>query len=109
MGFKEDVKEDLDGVFFDEDFFAEWHKLDGEDILVVVDEDELEEINRKEAEKIYQGKVNKYSILFYVRESDIKRKLTVNSSLDYDGSMYFVNGLKKQGSLWRILLGRNQV
>ena len=108
MGFKDDVRVDLDGVFFDTEFFAVLHKIDGEDIAVIVDEDELEEINRKESEIAYKGKANKYAVLLYIREKDLKRKYTVNSSLDYDGKMYFVNSIKKMGGLWRLLLGRNQ-
>lgn len=109
MGFMDDVRADLDEVFFDTEFFAILHKIDGEDTTVIVDEDGLEEINRKESEIAYKGKANKYAVLLYIREDDLKRKYTVNSSLDYDGNMYFVNSIKKTCGLWRLLLGRNQV
>lgn len=104
MGFMEDAAEDLDEVFFDEDFFATWHNFDGKDILVVVDEDELEEMKRK-----WKDEVNKSSVLLYVQAKDMERKLAINSSVEFDGKLFFVNNLRKQDGVWKMLLGRNQV
>ena len=109
MGFKEDVATDLDECFFDEEFYASRHRIDGKEVLVIIDEDGLEEIRKAKADTRYRDEVYKRSILFYVRESDMERKLAVNSEIDFDGKMYYVNDIRKSDGVWRILLGRNQV
>lgn len=104
MGFLKDIEDDLDDIFFDEDFYGTWHSFDGKDILVVVDEAELEEMNKK-----WKDEVNRNSVLLYVKASDMKRKLTVNSDVDFDNKIYFVHSIRKQNGVWKMLLGRNQV
>lgn len=103
MGFLEDVAEDIDEVFFDEDFFGSRHNFDGKDILVIVDDEELDELK-----KDWKDEVNKASVLLFVREEDMERKLTINSTVEFDEKVYFVNGIWKPDGVWKLLLGRNQ-
>lgn len=109
MGFKEDIAGDLDESFFDEEFFASRHSIDGKEVLVIVDEDGLEENGKTKAENRYRDEVHKRSILFYVREKDMERKLAINSQVDFDGKMYYVIDIRKPDGICRILLGRNRV
>jgi len=109
MGFKEDIATDLDESFFDEEFFASRHSIDGKEVLIITGEDGLEENKGAKAESRYRDEVHKRSILFYVRENDMERKLAINSEVDFDGGMYFVNDIRKLDGAWEILLGRNQV
>ncbi|RKI24663.1 hypothetical protein D7V82_14680 [bacterium 1xD8-6] len=109
MGFKEDVATDLAECFFDEEFYASTHSIDGKEILVIIDEDGLEEIRKTKTDTRYRDEVHKHSVLFYVREDDMERKLAINSEVDFDGKMYYVNNISKPGGVWKILLGRNQV
>jgi len=104
MGFKEDTTEDIDEVFFDDDFFSSTHNFDGRDILVIVDDEGLEELK-----KDWKDEVNKASVLLFVREKDMDRKLTVNSTVEFDGKVFYVNGIWKSDGVWKLLLGRNQV
>lgn len=109
MGFKEDAGADLDECFFDEEFFTSRHNIDGKEVPIIVDEDGLEEIRKAKADTKYRDEVHKRFILFYVRESDMERKLAINSEVDFDGRMYYINDIKKSDGVWKILLGRNQV
>ena len=103
MGFLEDVLEDIDEVFFDEDFFGSIHNFDGRDILAIVDEEELEEL-RKE----WKDEVNKAPGLLFVQEKDMERKLTIGSTVEFDEKVFYVNGIWKPDGVWKLLLGRNQ-
>lgn len=109
MGFAEQLCDDLDGVFFDEDVFASRHTVDGKELLVVVDDEGMAETRRTKQDDKWRDDVHKNSLLFYVRESDMERKLAVNSEIDFDGKMYYVNDIRKSDGVWKILLGRNQV
>lgn len=104
MGFLEDVLEDINDVFFDEDFYGSIHNFDGRDILVIVDDEEAEELK-----KDWKDEVNKSSVLLFVPEKDMERKLTVNSTVEFDGKTFYVNGIWKPDGVWKLLLGRNQV
>ncbi len=109
MEFMEQIVDDLDEVFFDEDAFAAWHTVDGEKVLVVVDEEGMEETRKTKQDVNWRDDVHKSSIFFYVREKDMQRKPTINSEIDFDGKLYYVNDIKKPNGVWKILLGRNQV
>lgn len=109
MGFSEDALEDIDDVFFDEDFFGSRHNFDGRDILVIVDDEEAEELKKDWIKKDWKDEVNKASVLLFVREKDMERKLTVNSTVEFDGKTFYVNGIWKPDGVWKLLLGRNQV
>jgi len=110
MGFKEDFKEDIDEVFFDEDFFGSRHIFEGEEIIAVVDSEGLEEMEKKQDKTAnYKDELHKKPVLLFVRESDMKRKLTVNSIVGYDGEMYKVAMLSKQEGVWKMLLERTKV
>ena len=52
MGFKEDLKEDINEVFFDEDVFGSRHIFEGEEITVVVDNEGLEEMEKRRDKKV---------------------------------------------------------
>lgn len=104
MSFSEDIFDDVDELFFDQDFFGTLHNFDGEDIVVIVDDDYLEQQNKK-----WKDEVDKNSVLLFVKESDMKRKLSVNSAVLFDRKDYFVHVISKQNGVWKILLGRSQV
>lgn len=104
MSFSEDIFDDIDELFFDQDFFCTLHNFDGEDIVVIVDDDYLEQQNKK-----WKDEVDKNSVLLFVKESDMKRKLSVNSAVLFDRKDYFVHVISKQNGVWKILLGRSQV
>lgn len=104
MSFSEDIFDDIDELFFDQDFFGTLHNFDGEDIVVIVDDDYLEQQNKK-----WKDEVDKNSVLLFAKESDMKRKLSVNSAVLFDRKDYFVHVISKQNGVWKILLGRSQV
>lgn len=101
MGFMYDVMEDIGG-FFEE--FGSTHTFCRKEMTIIEDDDEREKVNRD-----WKGEVNQCSVLLFVRECDMDKKLTTNSHVEYDDRLYFVHGLWKQNGVWKIALGRNQV
>ncbi len=110
MGFKEDLEEDIDEVFFDEDVFGSRHIFEGEEITVVVDNEGLENMEKRQDKKVnYKDEIHKKPVLLFVRESDMKRKLTVNSIVEYDKEIYNVVMISKYEGVWKMLLERAKV
>ena len=101
MGFLDDAQEDIDSFFED---FGTMHTFCGKEMTVIVDDDECEKLNR-----IWKDAVNQCTVLLFVRESDMEKKLAIGSHVEYDDSYYFVNSLGRQNGVWKIALGRNQV
>ncbi len=110
MGFKEDLAEDIDEVFFDEDFVGSRHIFEGEEITVIVDSEGLEEIEKRMDKTVnYKDEIHKKPVLLFVREADMKRKLTVNSAVEFDGEMYRVAFVSKSPGIRKMLLERHKV
>lgn len=110
MGFKEDLAEDIDKVFFDEDFFGSRHIFEGEEIVAIIDSEELEDMEKRLYKDVnYKDEIHKKPVLIFVREADMKRKLTVNSIVEFDRDMYKVAFISKKPGIWKMLLERNKV
>lgn len=106
MGFVDDIQEDIDFLFFDEECFGSRHLFDGDEIVVLVDDETSEKWNRN---KKWKDEVNNACVLLFVRECDMKRRLTIGSDVVFDRKDYFVSGLWKQTGVWKLLLERRQV
>lgn len=102
--FMESIMDDLDEVFFDEDFMGSRHSFCEKEIVLIVDEEERERLNNK-----WKDEVNQCSVLLFVKESDMERRLSVGSFVDYDGEYYYVQSISKQDGVFKILLGENEV
>lgn len=110
MGFKEDIAEDIDEVFFDEDYFGSRHVFDGKEITAVIDSEGLEEMEKRLVRTTdYRNEIHKKPVLLFVREADMDRKLTVNSVVEFDGEIYRPAFISKNHGIWKMLLERNKV
>jgi hypothetical protein len=58
-GFKDYIAKDLD-VFFNPEEFSESHKINGKDITVVIDNDQLKERTKKEYDSITVGEIQTF-------------------------------------------------
>lgn len=110
MGFKEDLAEDIDEVFFDGDYFGSRHVFDGKEITVIIDSEGLEEMEKRLVRTAnYKNEIHKKPVLLFVRETDMERKITVNSVVEFDGEIYNVAFISKNYGIWKVLLERNKV
>ena len=112
MTFKESLQDDLDNVFFDSEELAAEHIIDGEKVIVVMQDfvytsartpgQQGSMINKKESA------TNKGSFLLYIRENDVKKlrrkRITAKSTINIDGKNYFVEDSKTSGGVNKVII-----
>lgn len=113
MTFKEAFADDLNTTFFDTDEFASSHTIDGHTCDVVVTRNDTEQakmtyygqkrstINPKERD------IAQYEQKVYIRDADLKRKITPHSTIKFDGQNYFVEDVDHPDGVYILYLVRN--
>lgn len=112
MTFKEAYADDLGTVFFDIDEFATEHTIDGRKYQVVVTRNDTEQakmshglmhisLNPKEHD------IARYEQVIYIRDTDLKRKITPHSAITFDGEHYFVDDVDHVEGVYILYLCRN--
>jgi len=114
MSFKDDVMDDLDTVLFDNEELAEYHNIDGRDILVV-----LTDVTESDAHMSYglmkatlnpkEKAISKHSYHLFIRDKDSKRKYTTNAQIIVDKQVMFVQSAKHAGGHWQLVVGKSTV
>lgn len=100
--FKEIVSNDINSTFFNENEFSEFHNIDGEDMLIQIDNDLLKERQAKFAEGTYLDEV-----LFIVKKSDFGEPYPIGKQIKYDGEFMRINDFQKESDVYIITLGAN--
>lgn len=112
--FKECFQDDLENAFFDLDEFASIHTIDGVECPVVLTDTRVldgkmsygmmkENLNPKETAIV------KATHILFVRESNLKRKITPNAMIQLDGKKLFVQSVQKNEGVYKLMLGIHQV
>ncbi|MBO5968605.1 MAG: hypothetical protein J6S14_08930 [Clostridia bacterium] len=103
MGFKDQVRADLDAVFLNLDEFAELHRVEGVKIAVVVDNDQLNKLKKGQIIGLVEA-----DILLMGKESDFPDDLDPGRLLNFDGrEMLIVNSGKDMGMV-EVALSQNR-
>lgn len=102
MNFKEAAEEDME-VFFNPEEFADYHNIDGVDMLIVIDEDRLEEL--KNTKDTYINGIHEAKLLFHVKKSDFGGKPATNTVLDVDNRTYRVINSAEDSGIITLILG----
>ncbi len=105
MGFKEQIQEDMEKVFFNEEEFAELHSINGREILVVEDSDELAALYI--GRDVHTEQLFRDSILFHVRKGDLGMEPVTGMYLEYDGRCLLVTDVKEDEGMYTIILEVN--
>lgn len=104
MGFKEMVAADRSAVFLDRSFFGETFRVEGQEIPIVLDLDEL---------KARQGgqdlAVAESATLFYAREEDLPPRRPAGQSLNVNGRECLIDDWKVDMGMATIVLRENIV
>lgn len=101
VSFKEIQKSDMK-AFFNTDEFAEIHNIGGQDVPLIIDEDELKKRQLKAAEGVYLGE-----LLIMVEECNLKSRPEEGKTIKLDGKTYFVISCALISSMYEIALGAN--
>ena len=103
-GFKDSVAADLLGVFINLDEFGETYRIEGKEIPIVVDNDEL-----KERQGGQDLAVAESATLFYARVCDLPARRPAGESLNVNGRECLVDDWKEDMGLATVVLRENIV
>ncbi|EGW39166.1 hypothetical protein [Desulfosporosinus sp. OT] len=102
MGFKEQLILDLD-TLMSSDEFSETHTIDGRELTVLVDNDQLKERSKKEYDGISVGE-----ILFFVKASDYGELPEAETPLIFDKRQMYVFNAREHMGMYEIILSQNR-
>ena len=101
--FKEIITNDINNVFINQEEFSEKHLINGMELDIIIDENELTE---REQSKQYEG-IYKKKVLIYIASSVI-RKPSVGAQLSLDNKPYIVLDVTEEGGIYAVTLGANK-
>lgn len=102
ISFKDILQSDIKETFFNISEFAEIHNLGGQDVPLIIDEDELKKRQLKAAEGTYLGE-----ILIMVEEFNLKNRPEEGKTIKFDGKTYFVISCALISGIYEIAIGAN--
>jgi hypothetical protein len=105
MGFKEQLFKDIGNVFMNPSEFGENHTVDGKIMNVIVDNAEIIERSKKQADSGRVQGIFERQLLFYVSRADIGKLPAVGRMMDFDGKKYRVEDAVDEGAVYSITLG----
>lgn len=104
--FKDDVSDDILSVFLECDEFAEIHKVDGLEILAVIDEINADERTLKAKDHVIGDAIFEKYLKVYVKAEDYGDKPTVSRRIfRLDDEIYRVVEVDEEMGMYVIYLG----
>lgn len=104
MGFKEMVAADLAATFLDLDTFGELYKVEGKEIPIMLDNDEL-----KERQGGQDLAVAESGTLFYARSADLPARRAAGQCLNINGHECIVDAWSENMGMATVVLRENIV
>lgn len=101
-GFKKMVESDIKSVFIDFDFFGELHEVEGREIVIVIDNDEL-----KKKQGGQDLAVAESATLFYAHVEDLPGRRPAGQSLNVDGRECLIDDWSENMGVATIALREN--
>lgn len=95
--FQDQVKKDLDAIFFNPNEHPELHNIDGQDVLCIIDTDVSQQLEKpkERREGTYEDR-----IMLYVKEADLPDVPEFGQIMDLDGEQWrVVNRNRDMGAL----------
>lgn len=103
-GFKDMVSDDRLGVFIDVDFFGVEAKVEGKNILIVIDNDELK--NRQGGQDLA---VAESATLLYARTEDLPKRRAAGENININGRECIIDDWQEDMGVSTIALRENIV
>lgn len=103
MGFKDQIRKDLDTVFLNVDEFAELHRIEGRQVAVVVDNDRLTNLKKGQILGLVEA-----DMLILGKESDFPRDLEPGRLLNVDGRELLVMNSGRDMGLVEVALSQSR-
>lgn len=110
MTFKEQIAKDNKQVFMNFDEFGELHTINGKEMLVIVDNNELvdREKRYRYRNSLYADGVYLKELLIYVMESDFGKLPAIGRVITYDGKTYIVSDAINEDGIYSLTLEANK-
>lgn len=103
MSFKEQILADLDAVFLNLDEFAELHRVEGAEIAVVMDNDQMNKLKKGQILGLIEA-----DILLLGKESDFPANLEPGRLLNLDGRELSIVNSGRDLGLVEVALSQNR-
>lgn len=101
-GFKAMVDEDRLSVFLDTDFFGELYRIEGKEIPIVLDNDELKERQAGQDLAIAES-----ATLFYARVDDLPPRRAAGENLNVNGRECLIDDWQQDMGIATVTLREN--
>lgn len=100
--FKEIVKRDIKQTFMNLDEFGELHKLNGKERLIIIDENELTEREKRTRTVDAREGMHVKQLLFYIAAVDFGPLPSPGKILDLDGKKYVIMDAENEDGVYSI-------
>lgn len=104
--FQKMIKNDLTEVFLNPDEFGELHMVDGQEMTIIIDENELAEREAK-IKTMAEGLHNK-RLLIYVSAEEFGPEPRIGGLMELDDEFYSVTDVANEGGMYSISLEANR-
>lgn len=103
MNFKEQIQKDLGSVFLNLGEFAELHRIEGKQVAVVIDDDELRELKKGQILDMTEA-----DMLILAKADELPRDLDPGRLLNVDGREMLVAKAGEDMGLVEVALRQNR-
>lgn len=100
--FKDMVQEDIKEIFLDFEMLGEVHKINGIDVMIIIDANELTE--REKRIRGMDGAPNNRQLLFYVAAKDFGALPLPGKVIDLDQEDYIITDAEDEMGIYSISL-----
>ncbi len=103
MSFKDVLKNDVKRVFLNFDEYGESHTINGQEVTIIVDDNELTE-REKRIKRNDEGELHKKQLLFYIAAEDFGPLPSPGKLLTLDKKRYLITEAEDEGGIYSISL-----
>lgn len=107
MSFKDQIKQDLSDVFLNLDEFADFHRIEGKEVPVVIDSDMLEKLSKIGDNRIHG--MDEADMVIMGKASDLPENLDPGRLLNLDGREVIVVTTTSEMGLVQIAVRQNRM
>lgn len=107
MSFKDQIKQDLSDVFLNLDEFADLHRIEGKEVLVVIDSDIMAKLSKIGDNRIHG--MDEADMVIMGKASDLPENLDPGRLLNLDGREVIVVTTTSEMGLVQIAVRQNRM
>ena len=106
MGFKRQLKKDVENTFFNLDEFGENAIINDKEMTIIMDNEQLQQINLAKQPMANPDKIAMGALLFHKESSNFEHIPQVEKLMKFNDETYRINDVKEEEKVLTIILGR---